>query len=92
MILRTALWEGAILTGAGAACGYAVAVWGTLAAEMLQTFKALGIHREALAALRVFCEAARREEATVELARRTAEIIEKVQREAPPKRGRGGKA
>jgi hypothetical protein len=43
-------------------------------------FVSLGIGREALSALLVFCEAARREEATVELARRTAEIITKAQR------------
>jgi predicted permease len=33
VILRTALWEGAILTGAGAAGGYAAAVWGSAAVQ-----------------------------------------------------------
>ena len=63
-----------------------------LAGRMEAVFRTFNIEREALAALRVFCEAARREEATVELARRTAEVIEKAQREAPPRGGRGGKA
>jgi len=39
------------------------------AAEMLWIFKAQGVHREALAALRLFCEAAKQETATVALAR-----------------------
>jgi tetratricopeptide (TPR) repeat protein len=56
-----------------------------LAKRMERVFVSLGIEREALSALLVFCEAARREEATVELARRTAEIIEKVQRTHPPR-------
>jgi tetratricopeptide (TPR) repeat protein len=63
-----------------------------LAGRMEAVFRTFNIEREALAALRAFCEAARREEATVELARWTAEIIEKVQREAPPRGGRGGQA
>ncbi|HYU31855.1 MAG TPA: hypothetical protein VEW48_06805 [Thermoanaerobaculia bacterium] len=63
-----------------------------LAGRMQAVFRTFNIEREALAALRVFWEAARREEATVELARRTAEAIERVQRQAPPKGGRGGKA
>jgi tetratricopeptide (TPR) repeat protein len=63
-----------------------------LAGRMEAVFRTFNIEREALAALCVFFEAARREEATVELARRTAEAIEKAPREAPPKGGRGGKA
>jgi tetratricopeptide (TPR) repeat protein/DNA-binding XRE family transcriptional regulator len=55
-----------------------------LAQRMELVFVSLGIEREALSALLVFCEAARREVATVELARRTAEVIEKVQRRHPP--------
>ena len=51
----------------------------SLAGRMKAVFRTFGIEREALAALLVFCEAARREEATVELARKTAEVIEKVQ-------------
>lgn len=63
-----------------------------LAQRMEAVFRTFNIEREALAALCLFCEAGRRQEATVELARRTAEIIEKVKREAPPKGGRGEKA
>jgi tetratricopeptide (TPR) repeat protein len=51
-----------------------------LAQRMEKIFVSLRIEREALAALLVFCEAARREEATVELARRTAEVIKTAQR------------
>jgi hypothetical protein len=50
-------------------------------------FVSLGIEREALSALLVFCEAARREIATVELARRTAEVIQQVQQRQPPSLG-----
>ncbi len=46
-----------------------------LAEEMIWIFKAQGVHEEALAALRLFCEAAGREEATVELARRAIEAM-----------------
>ncbi|HEV8577889.1 MAG TPA: helix-turn-helix transcriptional regulator [Thermoanaerobaculia bacterium] len=46
-----------------------------LAEEMLWIFKAQGIEREALAALRMFCEAARKEAATVDLARRAGEAL-----------------
>jgi hypothetical protein len=56
-----------------------------LAQRMEKVFVSLRIEREALSALLVFCEAARREEATVELARRTAEVIEKVRRKHPPR-------
>ena len=45
-----------------------------LAAEMLWIFKAQGIDREALAALRVFREATEREAATAELARRVGDF------------------
>jgi transcriptional regulator with XRE-family HTH domain len=48
-----------------------------LARQMLWIFRAQGVHREALAALRLFCEAAEREEATVALARRVANYLEK---------------
>ena len=48
-----------------------------LAEEMLWLFKAQGIPREALAALRLFQEAAEREAATVELARRAVETLRK---------------
>lgn len=55
-----------------------------LALRMEKVFVSFGIEREALSALLVFCEAARREEATVELARRTAEVIEKARRQQGP--------
>jgi hypothetical protein len=51
----------------------------SLAQRMEIVFTSLGIEREALSSLLVFCAAARREEATVELARRTAAIIKKAQ-------------
>jgi len=41
-----------------------------LALDLAQVFQANGVHREALAALRLFQEAAGRKEATAELARR----------------------
>jgi hypothetical protein len=41
-----------------------------LASELTQVFEDKGVHREALAALRLFYEAAEREEATAEMARR----------------------
>jgi transcriptional regulator with XRE-family HTH domain len=51
----------------------------TLAEEMLWIFRAQGVHREALAALKVFCGAVRREAATVELARRVALFLQNAQ-------------
>ena len=45
-------------------------------------FKTKRIHREALVALSLFCEAAQQESATVELARRVIRDIEKVRRSA----------
>lgn len=47
--------------------------------EMLWIFKVQGIHREALAALQVFCEAASREGATLELTRRIAHFLRRAQ-------------
>ena len=49
-----------------------------LALQMETVFRAKKVDREAMAALLLFCEAARRDEATVELARRTADVIEKA--------------
>jgi hypothetical protein len=48
-----------------------------LAFAMGWIFKAKGIHREALAALSLFCDAAKQENATVELAR---QVMAEVQR------------
>jgi len=46
-----------------------------LAEELTKVFAANGVHREALAALRLFHEAAEREEATAELARRVLRFL-----------------
>jgi tetratricopeptide (TPR) repeat protein len=50
----------------------------TLSEEMYWIFKAQGVHREALAALRLFYEAATKEEATAELARQLIEYLTKA--------------
>jgi tetratricopeptide (TPR) repeat protein len=47
----------------------------TLAEQMKWIFSSQGIETEALAALRIFCEAARREVATVDLARRVIRFL-----------------
>ena len=54
-----------------------------IALEMAWIFKAKKIAREALAALRLFCDAAKRETATLELTRRVMADVEKVRRSAP---------
>lgn len=46
-----------------------------LAGEMLGVFRSQRVHREALASIRVFCEAAKRETATVELGRRVVRFL-----------------
>jgi len=46
-----------------------------LSEEMFWIFKAQGVHQEALAALRLFCEAAAREEVSADLARRLIEYL-----------------
>lgn len=51
-----------------------------LAAEMAPIFDAQRVHREALAALALFCDAAKSETATVELARRLVEYLEQARR------------
>src|SRR4029077_2543536 len=55
-----------------------------LAIAMGWIFKAKGIEREALAALQLFCDAARQESATVEMARQIGVEIEKARRSGPP--------
>ena len=55
-----------------------------LAVAMGWIFKAQGIDRETLASLKLFCDAARQESATVELARQVAAEIERARRSAPP--------
>jgi tetratricopeptide (TPR) repeat protein len=52
---------------------------GTLAGQMKWIFTSQGVHREALAALGVFCEAARRETATVALAHRVIRFLYRSQ-------------
>jgi transcriptional regulator with XRE-family HTH domain len=47
----------------------------TLAQQMVWIFKAQGVHREALAALELFRQAAEQEELTVDLARRLVEYL-----------------
>jgi tetratricopeptide (TPR) repeat protein len=60
-----------------------------LAIAMCRIFKANGIDREALVALKLFCDAARQESATVELARQVIAEIERVRNPAsPPDKGR----
>lgn len=49
-----------------------------LAEEMLWIFTDQGVHQEALAALRLFCEAARKEKATADLARRVVDYLVKA--------------
>lgn len=51
----------------------------TLAEEMLWIFNAQGVHREALAALRLFCDAAREGTVTIELARRVVQFLHRAQ-------------
>ena len=57
------------------------AAWGrraevkSLARELAAVFEAKGVHREALAALRLFYEAAEHEEATADLARRVLRYL-----------------
>lgn len=60
-----------------------------LAVGLSWIFKAQKIHREALAALTLFCEAARQETATVALTRQTIDQIEKARRSAPRPATRG---
>lgn len=54
-----------------------------LAIAMEGIFKTKGIHRETIAALRLFCEAARQEAATVDLAQSVIAEVEKVRRSQP---------
>ncbi len=50
-----------------------------IAEEMVFIFKTQGVQREALAALRVFCDAAQREAASVELTRRTIRFLRRAE-------------
>jgi hypothetical protein len=63
-----------------------------LAGGMRWIFKAKGIAREGLAALSLFCAAARQETVTIELTKQVIAKIEKAQRSAsPPPAGRQGR-
>ncbi len=57
----------------------------TLALGMAWIFSAQGIQKQALVALKIFCDAAQREEATVELTRQVIADIEKARRTGPPR-------
>ena len=61
----------------------------TLALGMAWIFTSKKIHREALAALTLFCEAAQRETVTVSLTRNVIARIEEVMRSAPRPQARG---
>ncbi len=50
-----------------------------LAEELLAIFRAQKVHREALAALTLFYQAARKETATAELARRLGDYLYRAQ-------------
>lgn len=50
-----------------------------LVREMTPIFRCEGVHREALGAIRLFCEAVRREKATVTLARRVITFLYRAQ-------------
>ncbi len=52
-----------------------------LARQMMQIFQGQGVHRESLGALRLFCEAAERDTATVELAQRLIDYLERARHE-----------
>ncbi|MFL6199601.1 MAG: hypothetical protein ACJ76J_10520, partial [Thermoanaerobaculia bacterium] len=57
-----------------------------MALGLAWVFHSKKIHREALVALSLFCQAAKQEAATVELTRQTIAEIERVRRMAPPLR------
>jgi tetratricopeptide (TPR) repeat protein len=65
---------------------------GTLANQMRWIFSNQGVHREALAALRIFCEAAKREAATVDLARRVIRFLHRSQHDPELKFDETGEA
>jgi hypothetical protein len=50
-----------------------------LASQMSWIFSSQGVQREALAALKLFCDAAREETATVDLARRVIRFLHRSQ-------------
>lgn len=58
----------------------------SLSLAMVWIFKAQGIAREALAALAIFCDAAQKETATIEVIREVLAEVERARRSAPPPR------
>lgn len=58
----------------------------TLAAESVFVLRAHGIRREAVAAIRVFCTAAEKEELTLGLARRILNELERMLKSSPEQR------
>jgi hypothetical protein len=50
-----------------------------IAEEMAFIFRSQQVHSQALVALRIFCEAAKREAATVELVRQVARFLYRAQ-------------
>ncbi len=63
----------------------------SLANEMLRIFQAQNVEREALAALRLFCDSAQRETATIELARRLVKFLHRAQHDPELRFADGGK-
>jgi hypothetical protein len=63
----------------------------SLANEMLRIFQAQNVEREALAALRLFCNSAQRETATIELARRLVKFLHRAQHDPELRFAEGGK-
>lgn len=51
----------------------------SVARQILWIFQTQGVHREALAALRLFCEAAERETATLEMVRKIVDYLRRAQ-------------
>jgi tetratricopeptide (TPR) repeat protein len=54
---------------------------GELALDMLATFQKVGVHREALAAWQLFVDAAKRQEASVVLAKRLGRLLEQARQD-----------
>ncbi|MFL6195087.1 MAG: hypothetical protein ACJ75H_13005 [Thermoanaerobaculia bacterium] len=52
-----------------------------MAREIAPIFQAQGVRREALAALRLFCDASERETVTLEMARRLVQYLERARLE-----------
>jgi tetratricopeptide (TPR) repeat protein len=53
----------------------------TIARQILWILRSQGVHREALAALRLFCEAAEQETATLAMAKRLSEYLQRARNE-----------